>query len=254
MVQIGKQDGATTLILNRPKQRNALDADVIDGLIQAIEEAEADSATRCLVIRGAGGNFCAGRDLTQSPDRSLASSLAADETWTKVNRLLHRMSKPTVAVVEGYAVAGGFTLAMICDFVLAEESAQFGALEMRRGFPAAINTSVLSQLIGPRLALEFLLFGDLVPARRLYEVGLINRLVEGAEALNQVAHQFVGALVALDPDAVRMTKDSHRAARNMPLIDALEMGKLGNALIAASGRRDEAMRGYADGKKRDKRK
>ncbi|MBT6987161.1 MAG: enoyl-CoA hydratase/isomerase family protein, partial [Rhodospirillaceae bacterium] len=83
----------------------------------------------------------------------------------------------------------------------------------------------------------------------LYEVGLINRLVEGAEALNQVAHQFVGGLAALDPDAVRMTKESQRAARNMPLIDALEMGKLGNALIAASGRMDEAMQGYADSKK-----
>ena len=249
MVQIGKRDGATTLILNRPAQRNALDADVIDGLIQAIEEAEADSATRCLVIRGAGGNFCAGRDLTRAPDRDLAAALAADETWTKVNRLLHRMSKPTVAVVEGYAVAGGFTLAMICDFVLAEEGAHFGALEMRRGFPAAINTPVLSQLIGPRLALEFLLFGDLVPAQRLYEVGLINRVVAGVEALNQVAQQFVGGLVALDPDAVRMTKESHRAARNMPLIDALEMGKLGNALIAASGRMDEAMQGYAANKK-----
>ena len=248
MVQIGKQDGATTLILNRPKQRNALDADMIEGLIQAIEEAESDDATRCLVIRGAGGHFCAGRDLMRPPDRDLASALAADETWTQVNRLLHRMTKPTVAVVEGYAVAGGFTLAMICDFVLAEAGAQFGALEMRRGFPAAINTPVLSQLIGPRLALEFLLFGDLVPAQRLYEVGLINRLVEGAEALNQVAQNFIGALVALDPDAVRMTKDSHRAARNMPLIDALEMGKLGNALIAASGRMDEAMQGYAAGK------
>ncbi|MBT4488533.1 MAG: enoyl-CoA hydratase/isomerase family protein [Rhodospirillaceae bacterium] len=248
MVQIGKQDGATTLILNRPKQRNALDAGVIDGLIQAINEAEADNETRCLVIRGAGGNFCAGRDLTRAAPRDLASSLAQDETWTKVNRLLHTMSKPTVAVVEGYAVAGGFTLAMICDFVLAEEEAQFGALEMRRGFPAAINTPVLSQLVGPRLALEFLMFGDLIPARRLYEVGLINRLVEGAEALSQVAQQFVGNLVALDRDAVRMTKEAHRAARNMPLLDALEMGKLGNALIAASGRMDEAMQGYADSK------
>ncbi len=249
MVQIGKQDGATTLILNRPKQRNALDAGVVEGLIHAIEEAEADQDTRCVVIRGAGGNFCAGRDLTQPPDRSLHEALAADENWTQVNRLLHRLNKPSVAVVEGYAVAGGFTLAMSCDFVLAEEEAQFGALEMRRGFAAAINTPVLTQLVGPRLALEFLLFGDLIPARRLYEVGLINRLVAGAEALHQVAQQFVGNLVALDPDAVRMTKESHRASRNMPLLDALEMGKLGNALIAASGRMEQAMQGYADGKR-----
>ena len=246
MMQIEKLDGATTLTLNRPKQRNALDAAIIDGLTQTIEEAEADAETRCLVIRGAGGNFCAGRDLTRPPDRDLASALAADETWTKVNRLLHTMSKPTVAVVEGYAVAGGFTLAMICDFVLAEEEAKFGALEMRRGFPAAINTPVLTNLVGPRLALEFLMFGDLISARRLYEVGLINRLVDGAEALNQLVQQFVRNLVALDRDAVRMTKEALRAARNMPLLDALEMGKLGNALIAASGRMEEAMQDYAD--------
>ena len=246
MMQIEKLDGATTLTLNRPKQRNALDAAIIDGLTQTIEEAEADAETRCLVIRGAGGNFCAGRDLTRPPDRDLASALAADETWTKVNRLLHTMSKPTVAVVEGYAVAGGFTLAMICDFVLAEEEAKFGALEMRRGFPAAINTPVLTNLVGPRLALEFLMFGDLISARRLYEVGLINRLVDGAEALNQLAQQFVCNLVALDRDAVRMTKEALRASRNMPLLDALEMGKLGNALIAASGRMEEAMQDYAD--------
>ena len=246
MMQIEKLDGATTLTLNRPKQRNALDAAIIDGLTQTIEEAEADAETRCLVIRGAGGNFCAGRDLTRPPDRDLALALAADETWTKVNRLLHTMSKPTVAVVEGYAVAGGFTLAMICDFVLAEEEAKFGALEMRRGFPAAINTPVLTNLVGPRLALEFLMFGDLISARRLYEVGLINRLVDGAEALNQLVQQFVRNLVALDRDAVRMTKEALRAGRNMPLLDALEMGKLGNALIAASGRMEEAMQDYAD--------
>ena len=246
MLQIEKLDETTTLTLNRPKQRNALDAAVIDSLTHAIEEAEADAGTRCLVIRGAGGNFCAGRDLTRPPERNLTSALAADEAWTKVNRILHTMSKPTVALVEGYAVAGGFTLAMICDFVLAEEGAKFGVLEMRRGFPAAINTPVLTNLVGPRLALEFLMFGDLISARRLYEVGLINRLVDGAEALNQLAQQFVRNLVALDRDAVRMTKEALRAARNMPLLDALEMGKLGNALIAASGRMDEAMQDYAD--------
>ena len=119
MLQIEKLDETTTLTLNRPKQRNALDAAVIDSLTHAIEEAEADAGTRCLVIRGAGGNFSAGRDLTRPPERKLTSALAADEAWTKVNRILHTMSKPTVALVEGYAVAGGFTLAMICDFVLA---------------------------------------------------------------------------------------------------------------------------------------
>ncbi|MDP6344899.1 MAG: enoyl-CoA hydratase/isomerase family protein [Alphaproteobacteria bacterium] len=246
MIEIDKTAGVTTLTLNRPQQRNALNADIVTGLAQAIPEAEADGTCRCLVIRGAGGNFCAGRDLGKPPERGLDQALAADEVWTGVNRSLHLMNKPTVAVVEGYAVAGGFTLAMSCDFVLAEAGAQFGALEMRRGFPAAINTPVLSQLVGPRLALEFLLFGDLIPARRLYEAGLINRLAEDGPELARIADEFVGGLVALDPDAVRMTKEAHRASRNMPLANALDMGKWGNALIAASGRMAEAMRGFAE--------
>jgi len=234
MVQIGKQNGVTTLILNRPKQRNALDAGVIQSLIQAIEEAEADDATRCLVIRGAGGNFCAGRDLSMAPERDLGAVLAADETWTKVNRLLHRMTKPSVAVVEGYAVAGGFTLAMICDFVLAEEGAHFGALEMRQNFPAAVNTPVLSSLIGPRLALEFLLFGDLIPARRLYEVGLVNRLVEGAEALSQVVNQFVGGL-GKGLIGIARLDDLHRH------LAGAKPGNLGSPSQAAQARADRAV-------------
>lgn len=233
-------DGVMRVTINRPERRNALDTASFTALGECLAAAEADPQCRVVRLEGTGGHFCAGRDLGADGAGDLASVLAWDEAWTRIFRLLRRSSKPSVAVVEGYAVAGGFTLAMACDFVLAEAGAKFGALEMRNGFPAAVNTPVLSKLVGPRLALEFLLFGELIEARRLHEALLINRMIHGADALAEAADDFCARLAALDADAVAMTKDLHKAALNTPLDDALTMGKHANALIKASGRLDEA--------------
>lgn len=238
-------DGVMRIRINRPQRRNALDTASFTALGDLFAAAEADPACRVLRVEGVGGNFCAGRDLSAEGAHDLASVLAWDEAWTRIYRLLRGAAKPSVAVVDGYAVAGGFTLAMACDFVLSEAGAKYGALEMRNGFPAAVNTPVLSKLVGPRLALEFLLFGDLIEADRLHEALLINRLVDGSEALHQAADDFCARLAALDVDAVRMTKELHKATLNMPLDDALTMGKHANALIKASGRLDEAAARHA---------
>ena len=244
-VMIVTSNGVTTVRLNRPQRRNALDTAAILALGDALAAAEADAHCRVLRLEGTGGHFCAGRDLDSGGGGDLSSVLAWDEAWTRIYRLLRRSAKPSVAVVEGYAVAGGFTLAMACDFVLSERGARFGALEMRNGFPAAVNTPVLSKLVGPRLALEYLLFGDVLEAERLYEVGLINRLEDGAQALSALADDYCGRLAALDTDAVAMTKELHKAALTMPLDEALTMGKHANALIKASGRLDEAAARHA---------
>lgn len=238
-------DGVMQIRINRPERRNALDTASFTALGELFAAAEADPDCRVLRLEGAGGHFCAGRDLAAAGARDLSSVLAWDEAWTRIYRLLRSSSKPSVAVVEGYAVAGGFTLAMACDFVLADSGAKFGALEMRNGFPAAVNTPVLTKLVGPRLALEFLLFGDLIGARRLHEALLINRLVDGADALSEAADDFCARLAALDADAVAMTKELHKATLSMPLDDALTMGKHANALIKASGRLDEAAARHA---------
>ena len=155
--------------------------------------------------------------------------------WTDVFRRLHRLPYPSIAAVEGYAVAGGFTLAMGCDFVIAERTAQFGALEMKNGFPAAICTPILARLTGPRIGLELALFGDLVGAERLHALGLINLLADGADGLAEALTDFIGRIVALDPLAVRQTLETYRAAEQMPLDQSLTMGKQLNQLLDASG-------------------
>ena len=246
MISVSRNGNLRTIIIDRPDRRNALNWSMIGALANAIAECDADPECHCLVIKGASDQFCAGRDLDAAGGAgALVPALEADTAWTRIFHLLHRAGTPTIAVVRGYAVAGGFTLAMACDFVLAEKRAKFGAIEMQNGFPAAINTPVLSKLVGPRLALELLVFGDLVDAERLFSMGLLNRLAKNSDELADIEAAFVARLLERDPHAVSLTKESHRATVNMPFDDALVMGKQLNTLIAASGRLEEAAKSFA---------
>ncbi len=237
MIRSGHEKGVTTIVLDRPERRNALTREMNTALAGAVAAAGDDPGCHCLVIKGAGEHFCAGRDLEQAASlESLEETLADSAGYTAIYECLYRLSKPSVAVVRGYAVAGGFTLAMGCDFVLADETARFGALEMRGGFPAAVNTALLTRLAGPRRALELLLSTDLFPPAALLEMGLINRLLPDAPTLAEAETAMTAALAALDPMAVGLTKDMHRAASSMPPGDALTMASQLNALLVAGGR------------------
>lgn len=250
MIRIENRGSVRELILDRAKQRNALSVGMIESLVAALAAADAAPGCRCIVIKSSSGHFCAGRELAPGQARDLAAVLAYDDAYAAIFEHLRTLTKPSVAVVRGYAVAGGFTLAMACDFVLADESAKFGALEMKNSFPAAINTAVLSHLIGPRRALELLLLGDTVSARELHAMGLVNRIARDAAELAATEAALTAQLAALDPVAVRLTKETHRAASNMPLADALTMGKQLNALLLASGRIDEAGKAFARRRKK----
>ena len=244
MIRTSSDGPVTTLLLDAPERRNAFDEAMLRQLGAGLQAADADPGCRCVVVRGAGGTFCAGRNLTEAPERGIEAVLDREGIWEEISQTLHRASTPSVAVVDGHAVAGGFTLAMACDFVVAEASATFGAFEMRHGFPAALCTPLLAKLAPARMALEWGMLGQPIPARRLYEIGLVNRIAEGTDALDEVAAEFVGHLAALDPQAVAMTLELHRAAANLPRADALAMGKQQNALITTSGMLERAMRRF----------
>lgn len=236
MIRVENEGAIARLIIDRPERRNAFDPATARALGDAIEAAQRARQTRVLVIKGAGAVFSTGRDLkaaagAQQDDHAVPE----DEAWVRIFHLLHRSAVPSVAVVRGYAVAGGFTLAMGCDFLLAEKSAVFGAYEMRHGFPAAVCTPLLARLAGPRLGLEFALFGEPIGAERLCAAGLVNRLAEDAGELARIETEFCGKLAALDPQAVRLTRDIFRAAENMSIDNALDVGRQVNQLIAARG-------------------
>ncbi len=253
MIRTERENGIVRLVIDRPERRNAFDPETARALGEAIEAAQGDPAAHVLVIKGAGDVFSTGRDLKASAAASgdgarPSDTFVEDEAWARIFHLLHRSAIPSVAIVRGYAVAGGFTLAMGCDFVLAEKGAVFGAFEMRHGFPAAVCTPILARLIGPKLGLEFALFGEPISAERLFAAGLINRLVDTADDLARIEAEFVGHLAGLDQRAVRQTRDTFRAAENMPFDNALDMGRQLNQLIGAGG--GFAKAGLALGKKR----
>ncbi len=250
MIRIENRGSVQELVLDRAQQRNALSVEMIESLVAALAAADAAPGCRCIVIKSSSEHFCAGRELASGHARDLAAVLAYDDAYAAIFERLRTLTKPSVAVVRGYAVAGGFTLAMACDFVLADESAKFGALEIKQGFPASINTALLSHLIGARRALELLLLGDTVTARELHAMGLVNRIAHDTAELAATEAALTAQLAALDPVAVRLTKETHRAASNMPLADALTMGKQLNALLLASGRIDEAGKAFARRRKK----
>ncbi len=236
-ITVEKQGGVTRLQLNRPERRNAFNSEMIGQLHQSITEAVAEVCCRCLVISGVGEHFCAGRDLTDvKSDSPVNEMIAGDDRWADIFRLLDESDLPSVSVVRGYAYAGGFTLAMGCDFVLADQSAKFQVSEMRHNFPAAINTPVLSKLLGPRLALELAVLGETVSAERLYAMGLINRLVEDEESLVNETESFIATIVSRDKVAIGQTKRLHRATRQGTLSDALNLGSLINTQASLAGK------------------
>lgn len=244
MIEYETGDGIATIRLARPERRNALSVEMIAGIGDALARAYDDPACRCVIVTGSGGHFCSGRELGVPLDATLPSVLAYDDAYGAIFSRLQALQKPSIAAVDGYAVAGGFTLAMGCDFVVATESARFGAMEMQNGFPAAMNTALLAHLGPPRVVLEWLLTGESIAAQRLGELGLVNRIVTDAGALMAAARELAAALAARDVDALRLGREAFMAARQMPLAAALNYGKNLNALLLASGRIGEAVQAF----------
>ncbi len=178
-IQVEYSGPITTIIINRPEVRNALDHDAVGLLKQALRSFDADDDARVAVLTGAGGAFCAGADLKEMSLRTDYIAWAGDPDGP-----LHApLSKPIIAAVAGHACAGGLGLALYCDIRIAEESAVFGIFSRRWGVPMSDGTTVrLPRLIGMGPALDMLLTGQAIDAREARRIGLATRVVPDGEA------------------------------------------------------------------------
>jgi enoyl-CoA hydratase/carnithine racemase len=206
-------------VIDRPEARNAINRAVGEGLWDGFRRFEADPAAAVLVLTGAGGAFCAGADLKEMA--ALAMTVPPRDMAPHLGRNL-QVTKPVVAAVNGVALGGGFLLAMMCDLCVAASSARFGITEARwgRGAPWA---APLPWLVPPRVALELLLTGEPIDARRAHEVGLVNRVVPDA-ALRQEAGRLAAAVAANAPLSVRAAKAMVQAAAGRDLDAAIDEG------------------------------
>lgn len=196
-----------TMTLNRPEKRNAISPEMIAEILSAFDEV-ASSCARVLIVTGEGKAFCSGMDLealkalaTQSP----AEQRADTELMAKFFRRVWSFPKPTIAAVNGHAIAGGCGLATLCDFTIAVPEAKFGYPEVRIGFLPAVVSIFLVRQIGEKNARNLLLTGKTFDAAEAHRLGLISEIVP-AEQLNKSAKDLAATLLAASPTSLLITK------------------------------------------------
>jgi enoyl-CoA hydratase/carnithine racemase len=225
-VLVNADGGVLTITLNRPTQRNSVNREVAEGLAAALDRLESEKDLRVGILTGADGNFCAGMDLKAF----LRGEVVRLEGRGFAGITEASTSKPLIAAIEGYAVAGGFEIALSCDLIVASEAARFGLPEVKRGLVANAGGLVrLPRQLPIRLATEMVLTGDTVTATYLHAHGLINHVVAAGESLTR-ARALADAIAANGPLAVAASRKVMRAAQDW---SSDEMFARQNAITAA---------------------
>ena len=217
-VSIERRDAVLWIRIDREERRNALSAAVRAALWDGVRRFNADDDAAVLVLTGAGDRaFCAGGDLREMADTAMTT--VPVDFLPQFGRNIE-VDKPTIAAVNGVAYAGGFLLVMNCDLVVAAEHARFAVTEAKvgRGMPWA---APLSHLVPPRVAMQMLLTGDPIDARRAHEVGLVNEVVPAAE-LRSATQAMAERIAANAPLSVRAAKQTVGLVAELPLPAAFE--------------------------------
>lgn len=215
------------LTLNRPNKLNALNADLVHALTEALTAAQDDTAVSVLILRGAGRAFCAGAD-TSVPRPFTAENrpnlIRHGDHNIALTKLLGRVDKPIVAAVHGYALGAGCGLAFGSDMVVAAESARFGYPELKAGLAATTVTAHAVHLIGRKVAFEMLTLCENLSPQRAYELGMVNRVVPDDQLLTE-AMAIAEKLAAWNPEQLTQTKRTFQRAISMSPEQALEMAR-----------------------------
>lgn len=245
MVQVEKGRVAV-VFLNDPERRNPLSPEMASSLLQALDDLEADPGVRAVVLTGRGKAFSAGADLAFL---ERVTELGAEENYRhslSLMRLFHRVytyPKPTVAAVNGPAVAGGAGLATACDLVVMDEEARLGYTEVKIGFVAALVSVILVRAVGEKAAKDLLLTGRLVEAREAKALGLVNRIAPPGKALEE-AKALAEEVAKNAPTSLRLTKELLLALPGMGLEDGFRLAALANAWVRETGDLKEGIRAF----------
>ena len=244
-IRLERQGAVATIVIDRPETRNAVDGSAARALAEAFREFEADEGLRVAVLWGAGGTFCAGADLkARGTERGLRLAPDGDGPMgpTRIP-----FTKPTIAAVEGYAVAGGLELALMCDLRVAGETAIFGVFCRRWGVPLLDGGTVrLPHLIGLSRALDMILTGRPVDAREALAFGLANRVVPAGRAREE-AEALARTIAAFPPRCVRSDRRSAWEGAGLPLQTALGNEFALGKVTHDSGESQEGARRFAEG-------
>jgi methylglutaconyl-CoA hydratase len=206
-IQLAHDSGVATITLNRPEKRNAISFELVKELMTALAEIESSPAN-VVIVTGSGKAFCAGMDLEELKSllgKTHDENVKDSATMARLFRRLYEFPKPTIAAVNGAAIAGGTGLATMCDFTLAVQEAKFGYTEVRIGFVPAIVSSILVWQVGHKIARDLLLTGRTFDASEAHRYGLVNEIVSPERLLDR-AQELATQINENSPSSVRATK------------------------------------------------
>jgi enoyl-CoA hydratase len=230
--------------LNRPKELNALNLQLMGELRDSLESLDADDTVRAIIITGDRRAFAAGADIKQMSGKTATDMLIADQfsTWDRIKRT----KKPIIAAVSGFALGGGCELAMTCDMIIASETAKFGQPEIKIGvMPGAGGTQRLTRAIGKAKAMELVLTGKFIDAKQAEAWGLVNRVVP-EELYLEEAIKLASEIAAQSPIAVRLAKEAINHVAESHLNEGLHLERKNFYLLFATEDQTEGMNAFIE--------
>lgn len=235
--------------LNRPKELNALNRQLMSEVRDALKALDEDENVRVVILTGGEKVFAAGADIKQMADASAIDMLNVDQfsTWDQIRKT----KKPIIAAVSGFALGGGCELAMTCDMIIASETAKFGQPEIKIGtMPGAGGTQRLTRVIGKVRAMEMVLTGKFISAEEALQAGLINRIVP-APLLMDEAIKLAKEIASQSPVAIKLAKEAVNQAFNSTLDEGLMFERKNFYLTFASQDQKEGMAAFVEKRQPD---
>ena len=237
-----EKDGILTITLNRPDVMNAFNLKMISEVSSALDSAEEDGNIKVVIITAKGKVFCAGADLKEirgffeGPYVKSRDFDAFSQTLNRMLNKIEKLRKPVIAAINGYALAGGLELVMVCDLAVCSEHAKLGDQHANVGLlPASGGTQRLPRLIGIRKAKELLFTGDMISAEEAERLGLVNKVVPESELLS-AAEEMAGKIVKKSPTATESLKNLVYDGTHVDLDTALELER--GAVVRHHGTQD----------------
>ncbi|OLO25691.1 enoyl-CoA hydratase [Alkalihalophilus pseudofirmus] len=235
--------------INRPEVRNALNKETLDEMVDALNLLKQDDDVGCVIFTGSGDrSFAAGADIAQLQEKTMLDALKT-EGMQQVYDYIESYEKPTIAMINGFALGGGCELAMSCDIRIASRTAKLGLPELNLSIiPGAGGTQRLARLVGKGKALEMILTGKIIDGEEAYQIGLISEVTE-PESLREKTEEVAKQILAKGPLAVKLAKLSVQLGSETDLKTGLMIEKLSQAILFASEDKAEGTRAFLEKRK-----